>query len=65
MNHAVTFPHVTDYWVLRSTDPDELDSRVVTAIHNGWQPYGTLVLDHAGDETWYVQPMVRYAEWRR
>ncbi len=59
-------PHVTHYNIVTETDVTKLRQAVETAIHEGWQPYGSLAV-HPGPDggTVYSQPMVQYAEWFR
>ena len=59
-------PHVTHYNIESEADLIALRQAVETAIHDGWQPYGSLAvsLSPEGDPV-YLQPMVKYAEWFR
>ena len=59
-------PPVTHYNVEVSGDLTALRQAVETAIHDGWQPFGSLVAAPSPDGgPVYAQPMVKYAEWFR
>ncbi|MBV2360214.1 DUF1737 domain-containing protein [Thalassococcus sp. CAU 1522] len=55
--------HVTDYKIFSDTDPVALAQAVVSAIHDGWQPWGALTVADGQGDARYSQAMVRYAEW--
>ena len=56
-----TSSHIANYQIVVARDTDGLRYEVETAIHNGWQPFGSLVVDQGKDGVSYLQPMVKYA----
>ena len=65
MTHPTQTPHITSYKCVSVSELGQLQKAVETEIHNGWQPYGSLLAAGGGDEARFVQPMVRYAEFHR
>ncbi len=63
MNQSSHPPHITSYSLVHASEPQELATSVDAAIHDGWQPYGSIAINHLKDGTEFVQPMVKYAEW--
>lgn len=57
-------PHITDYGVLTDEDPVALGRKVETAIHDGWQPHGSLSVSPRGDgfSALWAQAVVKLAE---
>jgi len=56
--------HVTDYHILSHEDPAALSKLVETAIHDGWQPVGSLCVSPRGDgfASVWAQAVVKYAD---
>ena len=56
--------HVTNYRILLDEEPEALGRLVEAAIHDGWQPYGSLCLSPRGDgfRSVYSQAVVKYAD---
>ena len=56
--------HVTEYKILTQEDPAILGQKVEAAIHDGWQPYGSLCLSPRSDgfRSSYSQALVKYAD---
>lgn len=65
MTQVTQLPHIKHYIIVTESDPDLLQERVETEIHNGLQPYGALLVDRFEDTAVYLQAMVRYAEFAR
>lgn len=63
MTQATHLPHITHYRIVSGSDAAQLHADVEAAIHNGWQPFGSLSVDRADGGVTYIQPVVRYAEW--
>jgi hypothetical protein len=61
--------HISDYRILLKNDPHALTSAVMSAIHEGWQPWGAVFKAGSGGETGageaFCQAVVRYSEWYR
>ena len=59
-----TAHHITDYDLLTDEDPKALAKHVETAIHDGWQPFGSPCVSPRGDGygAAYAQGIVRDAE---
>jgi len=55
-------PHITHYRVVSELDLDRLHLEVETAIHNGWQPFGSLAVNRTDEGVYFAQPIVRYAD---
>ncbi len=57
--------HVTEYAVVTESTAEALSAHMMRAIHEGWQPWGSVTVGPApdGDGMVYAQPVVRYAEW--
>ena len=54
---------ITEYATVACKSLSKLDGDVNDAIKQGWQPWGSLVSRYsAGDEAFYVQPMVKTDE---
>lgn len=50
---------IIDYTILDSDSRTSLESQVIKAIKNGWQPLGGVA--YTGQPSWkYVQAVVRY-----
>lgn len=62
MTQTAPLPHISDYQIVIESDPIGLGAKVDLAIHNGWQPHGSLAVNHTSDGAIYAQPMVKYAE---
>lgn len=56
--------HITDYAILSNEDSRVLEKKVTAAIHDGWQPLGSLCISPRGDgfAAVFAQPMVKYAD---
>ena len=66
MAEGLHMAHITHYQVIRNTDTGELATAVETAIHDGWQPFGSVAVAAGGQGVpVFVQPIVKYAEWFR
>ncbi len=63
MDRSSHLPHITSYSLAQASEPRELAKKIEAAIHDGWQPYGSIAVTHAENGTEFVQPIVRYAEW--
>ena len=42
--------HITEYRILTGKEPRELSTKVENAIHNGWQPFGSLTVSNSAEE---------------
>jgi hypothetical protein len=65
MTKAAHLAHITHFQIVSDPDPEKLQTRVEAAIHDGWQPFGSLAVDRWDSGVSYIQPMVQYAEWYR
>ncbi len=63
MSQGTHLPHITNYKLVAAGKPEELGTKVDAAIHDGWQPYGSMAIEQGGESVVYVQPVVKYAEW--
>jgi len=56
--------HITDYAILSNEDSRVLEKKVSAAIHDGWQPFGSLGVIPRGDgfAAIFAQPMVKYTD---
>jgi hypothetical protein len=54
-------PEVIKYAIIKSDTAEGLAREVQIRIENGWQPWGSIQMDHLGGTSLYVQPLVRYA----
>lgn len=57
--------HITEYQILTGKEPIELSTKVEKAIHNGWQPFGSLAVnnstvDSGVDASTYVQAVIKF-----
>lgn len=52
--------HISQYAHVIGIDMDAIDRLMDAVIHNGWQPYGNLVIDPRTRE--FIQPIVRYGD---
>jgi len=57
--------HITEYQILTAKEPIELSNKVEKAIHNGWQPFGSLALNKSTEElannsSTYAQAMIKF-----
>ena len=65
MAQTAAHPHITSHRIVSEQDPMKLGGVVDSAIHNGWQPHGSLAVHDAAEGVVYSQPRVKYAEWFR
>lgn len=59
-----TSHHITNYAVLTHEDAQVLGQNIEAAIHEGWQPYGSLCVSPRGEgfAAIYSQAIVKYAD---